>query len=135
MIRFAFVFVLSAIGFANPALAQWAAPQARAISGADGFVVIPGAALPPAKGRVYRAVFDATRAADQPDQLVPALNMAGSELNGLAASHLPLGQAKFVVVFHGSAVDGILDASHHRDKFHADNPNLPVLEQLGKAGV
>ena len=39
----------------------------------------------------------------------PALNMAGSELNALAVAHVPMEKAKFVVVFHGSAVDGILD--------------------------
>jgi intracellular sulfur oxidation DsrE/DsrF family protein len=129
------VFALSLAPVSTPAAPPWPAPVAPAISGADGFVIIPGAVLPPERDRTYRAVFDATRAAEQPDQLVPALNMAGSELNGLGASHVPLSQANFVVVFHGPAVDGILDAAHYREKFHVDNPNLPVLAAMRKAGV
>jgi hypothetical protein len=47
------------------------------------------------------------RAAQKPTDLLPALNTAGSELNTLAATNIPLANAKFAVVFHGPAVDGI----------------------------
>ena len=61
--------------------------------------------------------------------------MAGSELNGLAASGVSLANAKFVIVFHGPAVDGILDDAHYKAKFGIVNPNLRVLSELKKAGV
>ena len=115
--------------------AQWDKPSALIVPEADGFVIIPGAAIRIQKKRIYRAVFDGTRAAADATKLLPVLNMVGSELNGLAASGVSLANAKFVIVFHGPAVDGILDDEHYRAKFGAGNPNLKVLSELKKAGV
>jgi intracellular sulfur oxidation DsrE/DsrF family protein len=61
--------------------------------------------------------------------------MVGSELNALAAAGVPLDHAKFVVVFHGAAMSGLLDDAHYRSRFGVRNPNLPVLDQLTKKGV
>ena len=91
--------------------------------------------MPPDKKRTYRAIYDATKASNEPTQLVPALNMAGSELNALAVSGIPLLNAKFVIVFHGAAIDGIIDDAHYKSKFGMSNPNLIVLSKLKKAGV
>ena len=115
--------------------AQWGRPVAPVIPTADGYIAVPSPAVPPLKTRLYRAVFDATRAADKPDQLVPALNMAGSELNVLGATGVPLKNARFVVVFHGAGVEGILDNPHYRARYHVDNPNLPVIAAMKRAGV
>jgi intracellular sulfur oxidation DsrE/DsrF family protein len=120
---------------ASSVSAGWPPPEAKAVPEADGFVVIPNAAVAPRRDRSYRAIFDATRAAANPNQLVPALNMAGSELNALAASNVPLSRAKFVVVFHGPALAGILDEAHYRNKFGVSNPNLAVIAALKKAGA
>lgn len=121
--------------FSSAALAQWPAPVSPVIPEADGYVAIPNVAKAPGKGRIYRAVWDATQAADAPDHILPALNMAGSELNALGASGLPLTNAKFVVVFHGAGLDGILDDAHYQTKFGKTNPNLKVLSEMKKAGV
>jgi intracellular sulfur oxidation DsrE/DsrF family protein len=102
---------------------------------ADGFVVVPNAKVPPTKSRIYRAIYDATKASKDSSQLMPALNMAGSELNALAVSKIPLSHAKFVIVFHGAALDGIMDDEHYKAKFGIANPNLKVLSELKKAGV
>ena len=77
-----FIILISTITLAA---AQWPPPKAPAVSRADGYVEIPNAALAPTKTSNYRAIFDATRPADKPSELLPALNMAGSELNALAA--------------------------------------------------
>ena len=61
--------------------------------------------------------------------------MAGSELNAFSVAHVSQGKIRFAVVFHGAALDGILDDAHYRGKFGVANPNLPVLEQMRKAGV
>jgi intracellular sulfur oxidation DsrE/DsrF family protein len=132
----AFLLSLSAVAMAAPAgPAKWPAPKAAAVPQADGYVTIPGAAVPILKTRVYRAVFDATQPAGKPTDLVPALNMVGSELNALVASGVPLANAKFVVVFHGAAMNGILDEAHYKAKFGVSNPNLAVIEALEKAGT
>src|SRR5206468_12556961 len=116
-------------------LAQWPAPKAPAIPEADGYVEIPNAALSPTKEKTYRAVFDATRSADKPTALLPALNIAGSELNALATANIPVQNAKFAIVFHGLAVDGILDDEHYKAKFGTPNPNLKAIADMKKQGV
>jgi len=114
---------------------QLPAPKAPAVPEADGYVEIPNVALAPTNDSTYRAVFDATRAADKPAALLPALNMAGSELNALATVNAPLRNAKFAIVFHGPAVEGILDAEHYRARFGTTNPNLKPIAEMKKHGV
>ncbi len=115
--------------------ADWPSAESPAVPSADGYVAIPNAALTPTKDTKYRAVFDATRPAGKPGELVPALNMAASELNALAAVKAPLSNAKFVVVFHGAAVDGILDGEHYKARFKTENPNLTVIRKMRETGV
>jgi intracellular sulfur oxidation DsrE/DsrF family protein len=61
--------------------------------------------------------------------------MAGSELNALGVCGIPVNHAKFIVVFHGAAISGILDNNHYRQKYGIDNPNLKILTDLKKQGV
>jgi intracellular sulfur oxidation DsrE/DsrF family protein len=126
------IFLVSGVRSAST---RWPAAKAPVIPEADGYVEIPGAAVLPEKSHRYRAIFDATSAADKPTQLVPALNMAGSELNALGVAGVPLGNAKFAVVFHGAAMDGLLTEAAYKAKFGVSNPNLKVLAELKKAGV
>jgi intracellular sulfur oxidation DsrE/DsrF family protein len=114
---------------------RWPAPVAPVVAQADGYAPIPNAAVSPETGTVYRAIFDATRAAADPKQLLPAVNMAGSELNALATAKVPLSDAKFAIVFHGATIDGLLDETHYRAKYRVGNPNLPAIAALKKAGV
>jgi intracellular sulfur oxidation DsrE/DsrF family protein len=127
--------IIILIATVTVAVAQWPQPKSPAVSEADGYVKIPNVALPPTKESKYRAIFDATRAAEKATQLVPALNMAGSELNALAAEGAPLSNARFAIVFHGPAVDGILDNDHYKAKFGSDNPNLKAIAEMKKRGV
>jgi hypothetical protein len=126
-----FIILISTITLAA---AQWPPPKAPAVSGADGYVEIPNAALAPTKTSNYRAIFDATRPADKPTELLPALNMAGSELNALAAANVPMTDARFAVVFHGPAVDGILDQAHYNAKFGTSNPNVKAIAEMKRRG-
>ena len=106
------------------------------IRGADPYVAVKGAAKLADKSRVYRTVFEARQGADKPDQLVPAINMAGSEINTLAAHGVPRKNVKFAIVFHTApSNDGLLDNAHYRTKYGVDNPNLAVLAELKAAGV
>jgi intracellular sulfur oxidation DsrE/DsrF family protein len=102
---------------------------------ADGFIIIPNAKVPPDKNHIYRAIYDATKASKDSSQIIPALNMAGSELNAFEVSKIPLSHAKFVIVFHGAALNGILDDEHYKAKYGIANPNLKVLSELKKTGV
>jgi intracellular sulfur oxidation DsrE/DsrF family protein len=113
----------------------WPAAQAPAIPDADGYVAIPGAAVAPSPTVTYRAVLDATRNGKTAATLIPAVNAAGSILNDLVAAGVPTTNAKLAVVFHGAALDGILNEAAFRAKFNANNPNLRVLAALKKMGV
>ena len=127
---------LLALLLTSPAGADgWPEPKSPAVPGASGYVAIPGAAVPIRAATTYRAVFDATRGASDPGELLPAVDMAGSELNALAVERVPLTHANFAIVFHGGALDGILDDAHYREKFGRANPNLPAIAQMKKAGV
>jgi intracellular sulfur oxidation DsrE/DsrF family protein len=116
-------------------MAAWPAPQSPAVPQASGYVHIEGAPFTPTNHEVYKAVFEATQGAGKPTELVPALDMLGSELNALAVENVPLPHAQFAVVFHGRAMDGILDDAHYQQKFGTKNPNLPVLAALKKQGT
>jgi len=131
LVGFCFVLVLAVLGVSGQSMK----PTSPAVAEADGFAIIPNAAFPPDKKRVYRAVYDSTKFAKDPSVLVPALNNAGSELNTLAVSGVPLANAKFVVVFHGASVDGLLDEAHYKAKFGIANPNLKAIAAMKKAGV
>jgi intracellular sulfur oxidation DsrE/DsrF family protein len=113
---------------------QWPSPKAPAVTGADDCVDIPDAVLAPTKNSSYHAILDVTRAAQKPTDLLPALNMAGSELNALATANVPLANAKFAVVFHGPAVDGILNEPHYEARFGMSNPNLKAIAEVKKSG-
>ncbi len=128
-------FLVSACSTPKMQIAHWPPANSPVVREADGFAVIEHAAVAPTNSSTYRAVFDATRGAEKPTQLVPAFNMAGSELNTLGASGVPLDHAKFVIVVHGGAVDGVLNDAAYRAKFGVDNPNLSVLAALAKNGV
>jgi len=126
----AIIYLLSAI-----AVAAQKENSSPVIQQADGFILIPGAEMQPDKSHTYKAIYDATKAAKDASQILPALNMAGSELNAFEVSGVPLKQAKFIVVFHGAAIFGILDNSHYKEKYGTENPNLKVLNELKNAGV
>ena len=115
--------------------AQWPAPKSPVIPEADGYSLIPDAAVRPAKNHVYKTVFDATRFPADSSSPLLAVKNAASELNGFGVEGVPRKNWKFVMAFHSRAIDGILDNDHYRAKYHIDNPNLKLLAELRKNGV
>jgi intracellular sulfur oxidation DsrE/DsrF family protein len=43
--------------------------------------------------------------------------------------------ARLAIVFHGPAVDGILDETHYKAKFGINNPNLKAITEMKKQRV
>ena len=127
--------LLACLPTGSSVAAPWGKPVSPAVHDASGYVVIPNAVVMPQRTHVYRAVFDATRGADKSTDLIPALDMAGSELNLLVATGMPAASAKFVVVFHGAGIDGILRDADYRAKFGVPNPNLRAIAEMRKLGV
>jgi intracellular sulfur oxidation DsrE/DsrF family protein len=128
-------FVVCFFLWVNVAFAQWAEPKAPVIPQADGYVLIPDAVLRPDPDHVYKTIFEATKFPSDFNELLPALNNAGSELNAFSVEGVPEKNWKFVVVFHGPAINGILDDNHYKEKYGVSNPNLKVLSEFRQAGV
>lgn len=111
------------------------APAPPMISGALPYVPIPGAVAAPDKSRVYKVIFDVTHASAKPDQPVDGILFAATDLSALRGQGVPARNTKFALIFHGPAVDGLLDHASYRAKFGVDNPNLEMLSALKRAGV
>ena len=113
-----------------------AADTVQPVAQADAYVAVPGSTFHADNAHVYRVVFDARQGADKPDKLAPAVNLAASELNTLAAHGVKRANLQMAVVFHARASnEAVLDNAHYRAKYGVDNPNLPVLAQLKSQGV
>lgn len=117
------------------------APVPPMISGALPYVPIPGAAVAPDRSRIYKVIFNVTRAPANPDQPVDGILFAATDLSALRGQGVPGPNTKFALIFHGpggpalGAVDGILNNASYRAKFGVDNPNLAMLSALKQAGV
>src|SRR5436190_19545657 len=105
------LFIFSIL-IACPAFAQ--TNSSPIIHEADGYTIIPDASIQPDKNHEYKAIYNATIMSTDARQILPALNMAGSELNALGVCKIPIDHAKFVIVFHGDAIFGILDNDHYK---------------------
>jgi intracellular sulfur oxidation DsrE/DsrF family protein len=89
---------------------------------------------PDVKGR-YKAVFNMTNAAPQPDQVNHGLQQVARAVNLYTDAGVALKRLDFVVIISGKATLSVLDDARYQTQFGVDNPNLPVIEQLRQAGV
>jgi intracellular sulfur oxidation DsrE/DsrF family protein len=131
----AFMLIVLLVSVTSFLRGQWPSPKAPVVPETDGYILIPGAVLRPEKDHVYKAIFDATTFPADAKQLVPAINNAGSELNAFGVEEIPRINRKLVIVFHGAAIDGILDNEHYKAKYGVRNPNLTAISQLRTEGV
>jgi len=98
-----------------------------------GVVVREKAAEAPRKGA--KVVLDVTTAAEA-DQLNKGLERAARLINLYGAAGLTADDVRIVVVVHGDATRSILAGEAYRGRFDvAENPNLPLIAELRKAGV
>lgn len=116
-------------------VAASAQEQFPVIKDAGGYWALPKAAVQPDKSQEHKAIFAATRAADSPKDLLPALEDAAALVNGLAAGGVPASKRKIAVVFYGPAAYAVLENGAYRQKYGTDNPNLKLLAELRNSGV
>ncbi len=109
--------------------------QNPAIHTAGGMHALPQAAYQPDAKASYKVVFGLTKAADKPDQVNPGIERVARTVNLYASAGVPVKQLHFVAVASGGATAIALDDAHYRKQFGVANPNLPVIEELRKAGV
>ncbi|KFI21912.1 DsrE family protein [Nitrosococcus oceani] len=129
------IAIMFSFTFAGGAMAAGDSQQALAIQSAGQIYSVPQAAYQPDRKSTYKVVFDLTQAAVKPNQLSPALERVARTVNLYVNAGVPLQHLKFVAVAHGAATSIALDEAHYREQYGTANPNLPVIEELRKAGV
>lgn len=127
--------VLGLSCFNSQAHAEDKPGPAPAIQGAGKIHPLPHAAYQPNPKADYKVVFGLTMAAAKPDQINPALERVARTVNLYVNAGVPISHLHFVAVASGGATALALDDAHYRQQFGIDNPNLPVITQLRKAGV
>lgn len=96
---------------------------------------LPQAAYKPDAKASYKVVFGLTAAAPKPDTVNPGLERVARTVNLYTWAGVPLNHLHFVAVASGAATSIALDDAHYRQQFGMANPNLPVIEELRKAGI
>ena len=130
-----FVLVFASAVITVSAAADWPPPVPPMISGALGYVPIPGAAVAPDPSHAYKVIFDTTRAAAKPELPAEGILFAATDLSALRGQGVAPVNTRFALIFHGRAIDAILDNAHYQAKFGVDNPNLALLAGLKKEGA
>ena len=96
---------------------------------------LPHAAVQPQRGRTYKVIFDLSKQAADPNQLLDGLAHAARLFNVFAADGAPPKNLKVVAVFHGAAGYAAMSNEVYRGKFGVDNPNLKIIQELKAANV
>jgi intracellular sulfur oxidation DsrE/DsrF family protein len=96
---------------------------------------LPHAAVQPQKGRIYKILFDLSKPAATPNDVLPGLEHASRMFNVFSTLGVPPKNLKVVAVFHGPVGYAAMNNDVYRAKYNVDNPNLKVIEELKAAGV
>lgn len=83
----------------------------------------------------YKVVFDVHDSPDDPAAVNPMLNTLARFINMHTHAGVPLKNLKVVGVIHNKASKDALDNETYRNKYGVDNPNIPLMEALEKAGA
>lgn len=93
----------------------------------------PGLATPMLQELKLR--FDVSETASDPKTLSARLETAARFLNMHGKAGVSAERLKVAVVVHGAASKDVLNNEAYRKRHGIDNPNLPLLEALKRAGV
>ena len=129
------LFTLAGVGFmpsAHAADMHWTYP---AIAKYGPVHPLPHAAVQPNKEHTYKALFDVTSGAKDPSKPEGGLVHVARAVNVFASAGIPLKNLHFVAILHGPATPAILNNEAYKKKYGMDNPNIPLIDALRKAGV
>lgn len=84
---------------------------------------------------VFKAVFDVSKAPEDPSKRNPYIETIARFLNMHQKAGVPVQNLKVRMAMHGQASYGLLKNEHYREKFGVDNPNIALLEAIDKTGV
>ena len=97
---------------------------------------VPGAHEMPSRTTVHKVAFDMASANPAGEKVHPMLQTVARYLNTLAKTGVPPENRKLAVVFHQGATDYVMSNAAYKARHNGvDNPNLPMIQTLKKAGV
>lgn len=85
--------------------------------------------------RVYKVVFDVHKAPEDPSAVDSGIETLARFLNMHAQAGVPAENMKLALVLHSASGRAALSDDAYRARHGVANPNLPLLEDLRKAGV
>ena len=110
--------------------------QALPIPGVDAAIDFPNEHEMPDPSLTYKIVFDIGKASPKIDDVNPGLIAISRYYNTLAKGGVPADHRKFVVVFHQEGTEYALNnAAYKAIKDGHDNPNIPLMRNMKKAGI
>lgn len=92
-------------------------------------------AVNPDTDLTYKIIVDLKTLQPNKDQINPGLNNVARMMNLHGLGGVDAKDLQVVVVAHGSATESILNNAGYQRKNQVDNPNLPLIDALKKAGA
>lgn len=83
----------------------------------------------------YKVVFDIHDTSSDPSRINAQINTLARFINMHAQAGVPLENLHVACVIHNKASKDALDNETYKEEFGVDNPNVPLLEALEKAGA
>lgn len=105
------------------------------IQSQGGIFEIPFAVEKPDPSMVYNIVIEVERESEKPDTINWALNNVARLLNLHAVGGVPSKNMNVVLAIHGGATYTTMNNEQYRSRYHVDNPNLRLYQELQAAGV
>lgn len=97
--------------------------------------VLSKTAYRPNPQETYKIVFMLTHPSKNVNEVNSGLDHVARIVNLYTSAGVPLDHLKIVAVISGKAVPIVLNNTSYRGLYHVDNPNLPLITELQKAGV
>lgn len=111
------------------------APRNPVIAPYGKIMPAPNAAMQPDPKLDYRVVFSISRAPPAPGKLNSSVERVARFVNLLAAGGVKPENRHIIAVVHGPATELVLDHRAFRARHRVENPNIALIEALGRAGV
>jgi intracellular sulfur oxidation DsrE/DsrF family protein len=96
---------------------------------------VPFAAEKPNPNLKYKILVDVTSGSEKPEILNEGLETVARIVNLHILGGVPEKNLQVAVVVHGGAAFTLMNNESYKQKFAVDNPNLPLLTALNKAGI
>ena len=96
---------------------------------------VPFAVEKPNPALKYKILVDVNTASEKPEIVNENLEAAAKIVNLHILGGVPEKNLQVVLVVHGAAAFNLMNNEAYRQKYALDNPNLPLLTSLHKAGV